>query len=90
MDEQEREEVLQAAQEYLDMAIEENQIEAAVERADQREADRLLTKREAFAMAAMQGMCVTADDNERTDEQIARWAVAQADALLKVLEAPDE
>jgi len=40
-----------------------------------------LTKREAFAMAAMQGYCANADVNA-TPEAVAGWAVHQADALL--------
>lgn len=45
-----------------------------------------LTKREHFAGLAMQGYCVHADINERSDEQISRWSVLMADALLKELE----
>ena len=40
-----------------------------------------MTKREAFAMAAMQGYCANADVNA-TPEAVAGWAVHQADALL--------
>ena len=46
-----------------------------------------LTKREAFAMAAMQGICGDGiPGSHHMPEQTARDAVAQADALLKELE----
>ena len=43
-----------------------------------------LTKREMFAMAAMQGFCANPDEQiSRSDVgPIANWAVAQADAVL--------
>ena len=44
-----------------------------------------LTKREMFAMAAMQGICANSSDRY-TYEQLAGHAVAHADALLKQLE----
>ena len=48
-----------------------------------------LTKREAFAMAAMQGLCanqynIITESNARSN--LAKEAVQQADALLKELE----
>lgn len=49
-----------------------------------------LTKREAFAMAAMQG--ILSGRNEVIEErgypptEVAQWAVQQADELLKALE----
>ncbi|AUR94692.1 hypothetical protein NVP1197A_54 [Vibrio phage 1.197.A._10N.286.54.F2] len=47
-----------------------------------------LTKREMFAMYAMQGICVNAGRNDCSfdDESIAVIAVQQADALIKELE----
>ena len=50
-----------------------------------------LTKRERFAMAAMQGItsCVVPDD-KRSIEYIAKHACAFADALLAELEKGDE
>jgi len=48
-----------------------------------------LTKREAFAMAAMQGYCANADVNA-TPEAVAGWAVHQADFLLAELEKGGE
>jgi hypothetical protein len=47
-----------------------------------------LTKREMFAMAAMQGLCasLTADD-DLSPRELARSAVVNADALLAALEA---
>ena len=42
-----------------------------------------MTKREAFAMAAMQGML--AADSELDEVKAAHWAVSQADALLAEL-----
>ena len=44
-----------------------------------------LTKREMFAMAAMQGICANSSDRY-TYEQLAGHAVAHADALLNQLE----
>jgi hypothetical protein len=44
-----------------------------------------LTKRELFAMAAMQGICANSSDRY-TYEQAAGHAVAHADALLAALE----
>lgn len=46
-----------------------------------------LTKREQFAMAAMQGFIASnsANFNIATTQQRAEWAVEQADALLKAL-----
>ena len=48
-----------------------------------------LTKREMFAMAAMQGICSNPDDRY-TYEQLAGHAVKQADALLAELEKTNE
>ena len=51
-----------------------------------------LTKREAFAMAAMQGMLANAaicDDRKGTPAQVAEWSVQQADALLAELAKGD-
>ena len=48
-----------------------------------------MTKREAFAMAAMQGYCANADVNA-TPEAVAGWAVHQADFLLAELEKGGE
>lgn len=45
-----------------------------------------LTKRERFAMAAMQGYCSNTDLSELDTEEIAFFAVNQADALLKELD----
>lgn len=48
-----------------------------------------LTKRELFAAMAMQGLCsnqLTFKRDGVTDEEIARWSVQQADALLDALE----
>ena len=47
-----------------------------------------LTKREAFAMAAMQGLC--SKDGYHTPQDLALDAVAQADALLAALEVSNE
>jgi len=44
----------------------------------------VLTKREAFAMAAMQGLCATG--GHYTPQHLAQDAVARADALLAALE----
>jgi len=48
-----------------------------------------LTKREAFAMAAMQGMCGNSNQQvcNTSFEDMTRAAVAMADLLLKALEA---
>ena len=48
-----------------------------------------ITKREQFAMAAMQGMCGNSDEQvcKTTFEAMTRAAVAMADLLLKALEA---
>jgi hypothetical protein len=45
-----------------------------------------LTKREMFAMAAMQGLLSADADRVVTEIEIADWSVRQADALLAVLE----
>lgn len=48
-----------------------------------------LTKREFFASMAMQGMCASGEYAAATGEQIARYSVECADALLaKLIEAP--
>lgn len=44
-----------------------------------------LTKREAFAMAALQGIIASDIDNIYTSEYVAVESVAKADALLKEL-----
>ena len=44
-----------------------------------------LTKREAFAMAAMQGLIASDVENVYTTTDIAEISVTQADALLKEL-----
>ena len=44
-----------------------------------------LTKREAFAMAAMQGLAAGDTDNRATHEDLAIGSVIMADALLKEL-----
>lgn len=48
-----------------------------------------LTKREMFAMSAMQGICSNPDDRY-TYEQLAGHAVKHADALLAELEKTNE
>jgi len=45
-----------------------------------------LTKREAFAMAAMQGLLTTDPNNHVDADQIASWSIECANALLKALE----
>jgi hypothetical protein len=45
-----------------------------------------LTKREQFAMAAMQGLLAKHGDDDYTPSQIASYAVERADALLAELE----
>jgi len=56
-----------------------------------------LTKREMFAMAAMQGMLANSHVGQgfkpfshMTDEEIAQWSVKQADALLAELEKTED
>jgi len=44
-----------------------------------------LTKRESFAMAAMQGFCTCAVEEDMSDKIIAKFSVKVADALLKEL-----
>ncbi len=45
-----------------------------------------LTKRELFAAMAMQGYCARKfDQGEPTEQHVAGWAVAQADALIAAL-----
>ena len=53
------------------------------------EAHTGLTKREMFAMAAMQGICSNPNDRY-TYEQLAGHAVKHADALLAELEKTNE
>ncbi len=48
-----------------------------------------LTKREAFAMAAMQGLCVSSG-RYSTPQDMAHAAVKAADALLAALEESNE
>ena len=48
-----------------------------------------LTKREYFAAMAMQGVIISEDyKHVTTAEQVARWAVAKADALITELNKP--
>jgi len=47
------------------------------------------TKREAFAMAAMQGFIATGEYSASTDQQIAGCSVKVADALLEELAKGD-
>lgn len=49
-----------------------------------------LTKREAFAMAAMQGLCAAPDSGQWKAGQIANYAIEQADALIAALNKPQE
>ena len=49
-----------------------------------------LTKREAFAMASLQGHRASAEGYMDLAEEVARWAVEDADALLLALEAAHE
>lgn len=44
-----------------------------------------LTKREQFAMAAMQGMLCADDTGALSVDKIAEWAVQQADTLIATL-----
>jgi hypothetical protein len=44
-----------------------------------------LTKREAFAMAAMQGLLANPETTPASAQEIAEWSVYQADALLAEL-----
>jgi hypothetical protein len=44
-----------------------------------------LTKREQFAVMAMQGHCANADLTDTPAEVIAKWSVEQADALIAEL-----
>jgi len=48
--------------------------------------DKGLTKREYFAAMAMQGIIAADINTDRYPEDVARYAVQQADALLKELE----
>lgn len=46
-----------------------------------------MTKREAFALAAMQGILAGRNTmNDSPEDWVAQWAVRQGDALLKALE----
>jgi hypothetical protein len=47
--------------------------------------DGRLTKREAFAMAAMQGHAANAAFEAASKQQICRWSVEMADALIEAL-----
>jgi hypothetical protein len=49
-----------------------------------------LTKREMFAIAAMQGLLAKHGDDDYSSDSIAKYAVAHADALLKELENTNE
>ena len=49
-----------------------------------------LTKREAFAMASLQGHRASAEGYMDLAEEVARWAVEDADALLLALQAATE
>lgn len=56
---------------------------------EDREVHYGLTKREMFAMAAMQGLCANpahTGDNQMGARTIAEWAIEQTDELLKQLE----
>jgi hypothetical protein len=44
-----------------------------------------LTKREMFAMAAMQGMLSNSDWHEYEEHELVKWAISQADALIAKL-----
>lgn len=44
-----------------------------------------LTKRERFAMAAMQGLCANPRLAETPEDLLAEWAVRQADAAIEEL-----
>jgi hypothetical protein len=48
-----------------------------------------LTKREQFAVMAMQGHCANADLTDTPGEVIAKWSVEQADALIAELGKPE-
>jgi hypothetical protein len=45
--------------------------------------DEPLTKRERFAMAAMQGLCANPKLAETPEDLLAEWAVRQADAVIE-------
>jgi hypothetical protein len=49
-----------------------------------------LTKRERFAMAAMQGLCANPQLAEAPDDALARYARKQADALIAELNSTPE
>ena len=49
-----------------------------------------LTRREAFAMAAMQGYIANSLAWDKEMEDIARWSVKQADALIAALDKKKE
>jgi hypothetical protein len=44
-----------------------------------------LSKREYFAVMAMQGMCANSDYTHNSQSAIAEWSVKQADALIEAL-----
>ena len=46
-----------------------------------------LTKRERFAMAAMQGLCANPQLAEAPEDALARYARKQADAMIAELDA---
>lgn len=46
---------------------------------------RGLTVRQDFAKAAMQGLCANLQIGQETPEDVARYAVEQADALIEAL-----
>jgi len=45
----------------------------------------IMSKREAFVMAAMQGLCSLEDVHEETSDEVARKAIIIADATLAAL-----
>jgi len=51
---------------------------------------KYLTKREAFAMAAMQGITSSDINNDVSADLVASWAIECANALLKALENDSE
>lgn len=44
-----------------------------------------MTIRQAFAMAAIMGLCANPDCSEQSEGIIAKWSVVQADALIAEL-----
>jgi hypothetical protein len=52
--------------------------------------DGTLTKRERFAMAAMQGFCASPDVQDPSLQGVAKASVLQADALIAALKSIPE